>query len=343
MLYKFCFSVFLILLLLLSSQAAKPRIDFDGDGISDPGVVGFEITGEFTNQMYWYVPVGTFDYTVTQFGANDGNAGGYNDFGVPADYDGDGKTDIAVWRRPREQGVQAYFHILYSRTGTYEVIPWGISDHVSFPFTFETPVPADYDGDGKADIAVTRSQGDGLFWWIRLSTGGISVQRWGQGDYPAPADYDGDGKTDLAVYRAVGPQGNTAYTWYILKSSDGNWIVKQLGSSTNASQDYPAIGDYDGDGKADICVVATDGDFATWDWKWITSSDGVYHVLHWGQALADTVAQGDYDGDGKTDIAIYRKSLNCSDTSRYWINGSRNGLFLIPFGGCRNRPIAPRF
>ena len=74
------------------------------------------------------------------------------------------------------------------------------------------PVPADYNGDGKADLAVYHlATGNWYIWAIGGAT--LSVN-WGfPGCVPVPADYDGDGKADRTVYWPA--EGR----WYVFNSS----------------------------------------------------------------------------------------------------------------------------
>jgi len=63
--------------------------------------------------------------------------------------------------------------------------------------------PPDFDGDGKADVAVYQI-GTGAWTYIASSTGlQVSLGTFGGGGRfaPVPADYDGDGKADQALYR----------------------------------------------------------------------------------------------------------------------------------------------
>src|SRR5687767_13491870 len=70
------------------------------------------------------------------------------------DFDGDGKTDIALYRegsRSAETAPQpSYWYYLNTQTGQSGAFQWGR--------TFDVPAPADYDNDGKTDTAIYR-------WW----------------------------------------------------------------------------------------------------------------------------------------------------------------------------------
>jgi hypothetical protein len=92
---------------------------------------------------------------------------------VPADYEGTGMAEIAVYRRSTGE----WFVRRPSRTSMR--IPWGAGSG-------DAPAPADYDGDGITDIAVYRAA-TGL-WLIRRSTdAGLTQIPWGApalGDAP---------------------------------------------------------------------------------------------------------------------------------------------------------------
>lgn len=201
-------------------------------------------------------------------------AGG--DQAVNRDFDGDGKTDLAVFRRTTAGG-QAFWWIRQSTTGTDRVVQFGLTGTASN--NGDTPVPADYDGDGKFDIAVYRFGGlspNNTFIVLRSSNLSVQYQPWGNftTDYIAPGDYDGDGKADFTAVRASNPMA-----WWILQSSSGTSRVVSWG---NGNTDVPTQGDYDGDARTDVAVNRFSGDSAPAHFWIINSLTLSTTQIQWG-------------------------------------------------------------
>jgi hypothetical protein len=135
---------------------SKTKFDFDGDAKAD-------ISFFRPSDRVWNLNRSTLGFSAMQFGLS-------TDKIVPADYDGDGKTDQAVFR----DGI---WYVLQSSQG-FTAFQWGISTDI--------PTPADYDGDGKADAAVFR---DGV-WYILQSANGFAASQFGlTNDKPLSAAY----------------------------------------------------------------------------------------------------------------------------------------------------------
>ncbi|MCD9189087.1 MAG: FG-GAP-like repeat-containing protein [Pyrinomonadaceae bacterium] len=233
-----------------------------------------------------------------------------------ADFDGDGKTDVSVFRP-----ADGNWYILRSSDNSFSATNFGLASDVI--------TPADFDGDGKTDVGVFRNGA----WYIQRSRDGLQVINFGSaGDKPQPADYDGDGIADAAVFRA------STGTWYIQQSRDGfkavtfgnatdrpvaadydgdgkadvavyrdgNWYIQRSSAGFTAvsfglAEDKPVFGDYDGDGKADIAVYRP----GSGGWYFLRSGDGSFGAVSFGLST-DVPSPGDYDGDGKNDTAVFR-------------------------------------
>jgi len=180
------------------------------------------------------------------------------------DFDGDGKTDVAVFRPGA--GI---WSILRSSDGLGTAVHWGSS-------LGDIPVSGDYDGDGKTDIAVY-SPGSGMWSILRSSNGLGQAVHWGglAGDIPVSGDYDGDGKTDIVVYSPGSGM------WSILRSSNGLGQAVHWGGLAG---DIPVSGDYDGDGKTDIVVYSPSLGGV---WSILRSSSGLGRAVTWGTCCGE--------------------------------------------------------
>lgn len=225
---------------------------------------------------------------------------------VAFDRNGDGKTDVAVYR-PSD----ASWHFADGSAIT------GFGSEDSWPLL------GDFDGDGHSDISYFNPEKNDLK--IRGKSSLVLGEGWME---PVPGDYDGDGRTDLAIYHPESGQvkvycflegktvnqfklspggfpfsgdwdgdGIDSLALYFYES--GRWVVDgKVVLTTSNLDDVPVAADFDGDSDTDVAF------FRPQEGKWIIEGRG---ELFFGQE-GDVPVPGDYNGDGKAEIVVYRPS-----------------------------------
>lgn len=246
---------------IVITRVSRAQFDFDGDGRADVSVF------RPSNGVWYQLLSANNGFSATAFGIS-------TDKIVPADYDGDNKTDVAVYR-------DGNWYYLRSSDSTFAAVNFGTGGDI--------PVPNDFDGDGRADFAVFRPE-NGTWYQLRSFANQFVAVNFGQnGDLPQIGDFDGDGIGDITVYRG----GN----WYSLLSATDSFSASAFG----LPNDKPVPADYDGDGKTDIAV------YRVGNWYQLLSTTG-FQAVSFGLA-ADKPVAADYDGDGKADVAVYRSGI----------------------------------
>jgi hypothetical protein len=215
-----------------------------------------------------------------QWGLQSDIAAGYN-----ADYDGDGRDDLTVFRRDSSTNNLVWF-ILRSNTNTFSAVRFGLISDIAV-------TGADYNGDGRAEITVIRTYPNqqparsNTYFAGDSNTGALVLaQDWGGGgnsDVYVIGDYLGDRRADFAVAR-MSNSGVSALnaTWYILENGgSGQIVIRQFGyGNAGPTTDLAVCGDYNGDGKQDIAVYRP----SNITFYWLNSPDfNSFSGQQWGQ------------------------------------------------------------
>ncbi len=219
------------------------------------------------------------------------------------DYNGDGMSDIAVFRAA--SGFWAVRDITRAYFGT----------------SGDIPVSGDYDGDGTTDIGIFRPS-NGL-WSVR----GVTRAYFGsEDDIPVPGDYDGDGSCQAGIFRPsnglwaipgitrtyYGAAGDIPAPGYYDAANPRKKLIATFRPSNGlwASPDYTRV--YYG-ASGDIPVPEQYDQFTDdWEIGIFRPSNGLWSILdtrrfYFGSS-ADQPIPADYEGDHFTDFAIFRAS-----------------------------------
>ena len=275
-----------------SASSERPFLPtFDGSGVV-PGPILFDTAVNFDD------PAGSSGKTV-----------------VIADFDGDGKADVAALT---STGFAIYRNT--ASVGAITSTSFAAAIDSTLPFTAWRGIAAgDINGDGKPDLVVSSAVAgqEGIFIYQNISTSG-SVSFASPIFYPVQGfgtaikiqDINGDGKPDVIM-------GNQYLTVNVLlNTSDGDidsstltpscQFYSLLSTGTGTEITALAIDDLDGDGLPD--VVVSNGDTII-VYRNVLTGFVPSLVLYAGANIVGVIL-ADVDGDGKMDIASVSGSDN---------------------------------
>ncbi|MFD9736713.1 RICIN domain-containing protein [Umezawaea sp. NPDC059074] len=240
------------------------------------------------------------------------------------DFDGDGRSDIAVLREDPDRKVRLFLLRSDGNRFDAEGEPAWSGD---YRLSHLRLAAGDFDGDGDDDLAVFQGlTGAQTRLWVHLASGGgfaAPVLQWDSGANgldvnqlsPVAGDFDGDGDDDLAAFRGVAGATATKLWLHVSNRTSFAAPVQQWDSgtttfdraratfaATNVTGDAAGrdeiVAEYDRGNASTQVVVFTAG-----TGTWATSVGWDSGAANTFDARKTVLAAGDFNGDGKGDIA----------------------------------------
>ena len=243
---------------------------------------------------------------------------------IAADFNGDGKLDLAI----ANSADNTVTILLGNGDGTFTAAALLATGAGSAP---QLPIAGDFDGDGKLDLAtanqtehtvsVLLGNGDGTFQphvdYAAVPAAAATKDVAGV----ALGDFNRDGKLDLAV---ANPSNNTVSV--LIGNGDGTFQAPVSYATGNHPINF-GVADLNGDGILDLAVANLNDRTVS---ILLGNGDGTFkpqvsYPTTGGALIGPTaVATGDFNGDGKVDLAI----TNNGDNSVSILPGNGDGWYV---------------
>jgi len=241
---------------------------------------------------------------------------------VIADFDGDGKPDLATPNNYSIAGTTATVSVLRNTSTLYSISFAPKIDYTTGTLTYSLAA-ADIDGDGRQDLITTSITDKTVSVLRNTSTpGAISFAAklsFTTGDNPysvAVGDFNNDGKPDLAVANYL----SNSISIFKNNGTTGNISFEAKADITTGLTPVSLIvNDIDGDNKVDIAVVnelsnslsvfrnsSTAGN--------ISFANGVAFTTAAGPKA---ITAGDFNNDGKIDLVVSNNGDNTEMVSLF--------------------------
>jgi len=297
--------------------------------------------GDFTNDGYLdLAAIDIIDNQVAIFlGSGNGRIGRHTDLALPAsggvagsaaaDFNGDGKLDVAVAQfNQNGQGITGFIAVLPGNgDGTFKQ---PVSTSVS-TIGIGQMVAGDFDGDAKLDVATA----------FVPATGGISIVLGnGDGTFGSPinplnitlnvqnmigGDFNNDGKADLALLAL--DSSNTFSPLYSLISKGGGMFQPNLVENVPGIATSLAAGDFNHDGNLDIAVTDPQGAVNPSVLVFLGRGDGTFtgpSSYSTRTLVTNDVKAADFNGDSNIDLAVG------TEQGIFFFAGKGDGTFQAP-------------
>lgn len=299
--------------------------DFDNDGKTDA-----VINGLFGSDLYYFAggDNGRFADTPTTISLSPQQGPRvYPTDAVVGDFNGDGRPDVAVTEGYQTRGPDNVAILL--NTGSGFQPPSTFASGGSGPTGIAV---ADFDGDGKLDLAVANVNSGSAAVFRGGGNGSFEFQQsYPSGSHPskvAAGDINGDGKPDLIVADSGAPFDTPSVAgavYVLLNTGNGSFqFASSFAVSTNPIN--VAIGDVNGDGRPDIVTVAQGSGVNYFMGVSLGNGDGTFRAPN----IVSTdygptqVAIRDFNRDGKADLVI---THCCTATDMTYFQGNGDGTF----------------